>query len=97
MLTNPLRDRFGIVARLGVLHPEELSRIVTRSAALLKVETDAEGAFEIARRSRGTPRIANRLLRRVRDYADVKATAAHRQARSPTRAGDARRRSAGST
>ena len=72
MLTNPLRDRFGIVARLEFYTPEELTRIVHRSAGLLKVLTDAEGAFEIARRSRGTPRIANRLLRRVRDYADVK-------------------------
>ena len=72
MLTNPLRDRFGIVARLEFYTPEELTRIVHRSAGLLKVRTDAEGAFEIARRSRGTPRIANRLLRRVRDYADVK-------------------------
>jgi Holliday junction DNA helicase RuvB len=72
MLTNPLRDRFGIVARLEFYTPEELARIVTRSAGLLEVPTDAEGAFEIARRSRGTPRIANRLLRRVRDYADVK-------------------------
>ena len=72
MLTNPLRDRFGIVARLEFYSPEELSRIVHRSAGLLNVPIDAEGAFEIARRSRGTPRIANRLLRRVRDYADVK-------------------------
>ena len=72
MLTNPLRDRFGIVARLEFYTPEELARIVHRSAGLLKVPTDAEGAFEIARRSRGTPRIANRLLRRVRDYAEVK-------------------------
>ena len=72
MLTNPLRDRFGIVARLEFYTPEELARIVTRSAGLLQVEADAEGAFEIARRSRGMPRIANRLLRRVRDYADVK-------------------------
>ena len=72
MLTNPLRDRFGIVARLEFYTPDELARIVTRSAGLLQVEADAEGAFEIARRSRGTPRIANRLLRRVRDYADVK-------------------------
>jgi Holliday junction DNA helicase RuvB len=72
MLTNPLRDRFGIVARLEFYTPDELARIVNRSAGLLKVPTDAEGAFEIARRSRGTPRIANRLLRRVRDYADVK-------------------------
>ena len=72
MLTNPLRDRFGIVSRLEFYTPEELARIVHRSAGLLKVPTDEEGAFEIARRSRGTPRIANRLLRRVRDYADVK-------------------------
>jgi Holliday junction DNA helicase RuvB len=72
MLTNPLRDRFGIVARLEFYTPEELARIVTRSAGLLNVPTDSEGAFEIARRSRGTPRIANRLLRRVRDYAEVK-------------------------
>ena len=73
MLTNPLRDRFGIVARLEFYTPEELARIVRRSAGLLNVPTDDEGAFEIARRSRGTPRIANRLLRRVRDYAQVKA------------------------
>jgi holliday junction DNA helicase RuvB len=73
MLTNPLRDRFGIVARLEFYTPEELARIVHRSSALLEVPIDASGAGEIARRSRGTPRIANRLLRRVRDYADVKA------------------------
>ena len=73
MLTNPLRDRFGIVARLEFYTPEELARIVTRSAGLLNVQADAEGALEIARRSRGTPRIANRLLRRVRDFAEVKA------------------------
>ena len=72
MLTNPLRDRFGIVARLEFYTAEELARIVHRSAGLLKVPTDEKGGFEIARRSRGTPRIANRLLRRVRDYADVK-------------------------
>jgi Holliday junction DNA helicase RuvB len=72
MLTNPLRDRFGIVARLEFYTAEELTRIVTRSAGLLKVPVDAQGALEIARRSRGTPRIANRLLRRVRDYAQVK-------------------------
>ena len=72
MLTNPLRDRFGIVSRLEFYTPEELTRIVTRSAGLLKAPIDPEGSFEIARRSRGTPRIANRLLRRVRDYADVK-------------------------
>ncbi len=73
MLTNPLRDRFGIVARLEFYTPEELARIVRRSAGLLKVEMDEAGGFELARRSRGTPRIANRLLRRVRDYAQVKA------------------------
>ena len=74
MLTNPLRDRFGIVARLEFYTPEELARIVTRSAALLGTPMDAEGGVELARRSRGTPRIANRLLRRVRDYAQVKGT-----------------------
>ena len=73
MLTNPLRDRFGIVARLEFYTREELTRIVQRSARLLEVEVDAGGATEIAGRSRGTPRIANRLLRRVRDYAEVKA------------------------
>ena len=72
MLTNPLRDRFGIVARLEFYTAEELTRIVTRSARLLGAPIDADGSMEIARRSRGTPRIANRLLRRVRDYADVK-------------------------
>lgn len=72
MLTNPLRDRFGIVARLEFYTPDELSLIVTRSAGLLQTPIEEEGAFEIARRSRGTPRIANRLLRRVRDYAQVK-------------------------
>ncbi|HZE91000.1 MAG TPA: Holliday junction branch migration DNA helicase RuvB [Rhizobacter sp.] len=76
MLTNPLRDRFGIVTRLEFYTADELARIVNRSAGLLHVPTDAEGAFEIARRSRGTPRIANRLLRRVRDYADVKGNGA---------------------
>jgi Holliday junction DNA helicase RuvB len=72
MLTNPLRDRFGIVARLEFYTSQELARIVRRSAGLLGAPIDEEGCFEIARRSRGTPRIANRLLRRVRDYADVK-------------------------
>ncbi|ALT79478.1 Holliday junction branch migration DNA helicase RuvB [Paucibacter sp. KCTC 42545] len=72
MLTNPLRDRFGIVARLEFYTATELQRIVTRSAALLNTPIDEMGALEIARRSRGTPRIANRLLRRVRDYAEVK-------------------------
>jgi Holliday junction DNA helicase RuvB len=73
MLTNPLRDRFGIVARLEFYTAEELQRIVTRSAALLELPISPDGALEIAKRSRGTPRIANRLLRRVRDYADVRA------------------------
>ncbi len=72
MLTNPLRDRFGIVTRLEFYSAEELTRIVTRSAGLLELPIDAAGAHEVARRSRGTPRIANRLLRRVRDYAQMK-------------------------
>ena len=72
MLTNPLRDRFGIVARLEFYSSAELQRIVMRSAGLLNAPIDEAGALEIARRARGTPRIANRLLRRVRDYADVK-------------------------
>lgn len=72
MLTNPLRDRFGIVSRLDFYSADELSSIVTRSAKLLKVSITPEGAQEIACRARGTPRIANRLLRRVRDYAQVK-------------------------
>ena len=73
MLTNPLRDRFGIVARLEFYNADELALIVERSGRLMKVEIDQAGAFEIAHRSRGTPRIANRLLRRVRDFAEVKA------------------------
>ncbi len=73
MLTNPLRDRFGIVARLEFYDAAELAQIVRRSAQLLEVPIVNDGALEIARRSRGTPRIANRLLRRVRDYAQVKA------------------------
>ena len=72
MLTNPLRDRFGIVARLEFYSEDELATIVTRSARLLAARLDAEGAGEIARRARGTPRIANRLLRRVRDFAEVR-------------------------
>ena len=76
MLTNPLRDRFGIVARLEFYTPQELEKIVIRSAGLLQVPIDAAGAIELARRSRGTPRIANRLLRRVRDFAEVKGTGA---------------------
>ncbi len=73
MLTNPLRDRFGIVARLEFYSADELTRIVKRSARLLEVEIDSEGAGELARRARGTPRISNRLLRRVRDFAEVRA------------------------
>src|SRR4051812_533919 len=73
MLTNPLRDRFGIVARLEFYSQDELAQIVQRSARLLDVSLEKEGAAEIARRARGTPRVANRLLRRVRDYAQVKA------------------------
>ena len=73
LLTSPLRDRFGVVERLDFYTPEELTKIVIRSAGILGIPTDPEGASEIARRSRGTPRIANRLLRRVRDFAEVKA------------------------
>lgn len=73
MLTNPLRDRFGIVSRLEFYTAAELGRIVHRSAGLLEVQITDTGALEVAKRSRGTPRIANRLLRRVRDYAQVKA------------------------
>jgi Holliday junction DNA helicase RuvB len=74
LLTSPLRDRFGIVQRLEFYTVPELEKIVTRSAGILGVPIDAEGAARIATRSRGTPRIANRLLRRVRDYAEVKGT-----------------------
>jgi Holliday junction DNA helicase RuvB len=72
LLTSPLRDRFGIVQRLEFYNLEELTEIVSRSARLLSVKTSHDGAIEVARRSRGTPRIANRLLRRVRDYAEMK-------------------------
>lgn len=72
MLTNPLRDRFGIVQRLEFYSTEDLATIVSRSAGILGLPTEPEGAFEIARRARGTPRIANRLLRRVRDFAQVR-------------------------
>jgi len=75
LLTSPLRDRFGIVQRLEFYNPEELGRIIMRSAGLLNIEVEAAGAREIASRARGTPRIANRLLRRARDYAEVKADA----------------------
>ena len=71
-LTSPLRDRFGIVQRLEFYNVADLTEIVTRSAHFLNLSIDAEGAYEVAKRSRGTPRIANRLLRRVRDYADIK-------------------------
>jgi Holliday junction DNA helicase RuvB len=71
-LTSPLRDRFGIVQRLEFYNVADLSKIISRSAYFLNLTIDEQGAFEVARRSRGTPRIANRLLRRVRDYADVK-------------------------
>jgi len=73
LLTSPLRDRFGIVERLEFYGVEDLAKIVSRSAGILEIPCDAAGAAEIARRSRGTPRIANRLLRRVRDYAEVRA------------------------
>ena len=82
LITAPLRARFGIVHRLDFYTPEELARIVSRSAALLRIPIDAEGALEIARRSRGTPRIANRLRRRVRDFAQV-----HAGSRAPRAAG----------
>ena len=72
MLTNPLRDRFGIVSRLEFYSETELAKIVDRSSSLLEADIDASGSLEIAKRSRGTPRIANRLLRRVRDFAQVK-------------------------
>ncbi|MBE5765906.1 MAG: Holliday junction branch migration DNA helicase RuvB [Clostridiales bacterium] len=74
MLTSPLRDRFGISFRLELYSPKELAVIVMRSARILKIDCDNDGALEIASRSRGTPRIANRLIRRVRDYAEVKAS-----------------------
>ncbi len=73
LMTPPMRARFGIVERLGFYPPEDLETIVTRSATILRAPLDATGAAEIARRSRGTPRVANRLLRRVRDYAQVRA------------------------
>jgi Holliday junction DNA helicase RuvB len=92
MLTNPLRDRFGIVSRLEFYTPEELTLIVSRSSQLLKVPTDAGGALEIARRSRGTPRIANRLLRRVRDFAEVRAEWADHAGSGRSGPLDARRR-----
>ncbi|HNR04125.1 MAG TPA: Holliday junction branch migration DNA helicase RuvB [Bacillota bacterium] len=74
MVTAPLRDRFGVICRLEYYTDEELFKIIKRSARILKIDTDEAGAFEIARRSRGTPRVANRLLKRVRDFAQVKAS-----------------------
>jgi len=71
LLTNPLRDRFGVIERLEFYTHEELAQIVSRSAKLLEIDTEHDGALELARRSRGTPRIANRLLRRVRDFAEI--------------------------
>ena len=72
MLTSPLRDRFGVLCRLEMYTPEDLATIVKRSASILGISVEDDGAYEIARRSRGTPRIANRLLSRVRDFADIK-------------------------
>ncbi len=72
LLTSPLRDRFGVIVRLDFYSPDELKTIIVRSSSMLGIEITPEGAYVIARRSRGTPRIANRLLRRVRDYAEVK-------------------------
>lgn len=80
LLTSPLRDRFGVINRLEMYTPEELKTIVKRSAGILNMEIDEDGAAEIAKRSRGTPRIANRLLKRVRDFAQVKADGAINQA-----------------
>ena len=73
LLTPPLRERFGVILRVEYYRPEDLQKIVTRSAAILEIPIKEDGAFEIARRSRGTPRVANRILRRVRDYAQVEA------------------------
>jgi Holliday junction DNA helicase RuvB len=74
LITSPLRARFGMIIRIGFYSPEELAQIVERSARILNIKIDKEGSMELARRSRGTPRIANRLLRRVRDYAQVKSS-----------------------
>ncbi len=70
-LTSPLRDRFGVMLRLEMYTPEELQKIIERSASILDVAIESEGAYEVAKRSRGTPRVANRLLKRVRDFAQV--------------------------
>ena len=74
MLTSPLRDRFGVINRLQMYSPEELARIIKRSAGILAVSIDDDAAIELASRSRGTPRVANRLLKRVRDFAEIKGT-----------------------
>ena len=92
MITGPLRDRFGLVARLDYYHDDELQQIVTRAAGIMDVEIDDDGAWEIARRSRGTPRIANRLLRRVRDFSEVRAERRGHCRHRPRRAGPVRRR-----
>lgn len=73
LLSSPLRDRFGVISRLEFYEPAELQQIIQRSAKILRIELESQGAREIARRSRGTPRIANRLLKRIRDYAQIKA------------------------
>ena len=73
LLTPPLRERFGVIQRVEFYRPEDLQKIITRSASILEIHINEDGAFEIARRSRGTPRVANRILRRVRDFAQVEA------------------------
>ncbi len=95
LITGPLRDRFGLVARLDYYEPGDLRAIVERAADILGVTIDAEGAAEIAGRARGTPRIANRLLRRVRDFAEVAVRRHRRPRRRPVRPGHLRRRRAG--
>ena len=95
LITAPLRSRFGIVHRLDFYEPDDLLIIITRSAKILNIEMDEAGAEEIARRCRGTPRIANRLLRRARDFAEVRADGPHHSSSGPGIAGHARRRRAG--
>ena len=91
MLTAPLRDRFGVVNRLEFYTDEELKTIILRSAKVLDVEIEDEGALELARRSRGTPRLANRLLKRVRDFAQVKYDGQNHKKCGELRAGSSRR------
>ena len=93
-LTGPLRDRFGFTAHMDFYEPAELERVLTRSAGILGIELGADAGAEIARRSRGTPRIANRLLRRVRDYAEVRADGVITRDIAKSRAGGLRRRRA---